>query len=87
MKEKLLKQIEQMISVIYSVDKAKLDENFTELIDCLIKAIDEEYIPVNENFNDILIKIQMAYEKKDLVELADLLLYQLKEFCEENLNE
>lgn len=83
MKEILLEEITHIIDIIYSADKVGLDTAFVELIDSLLRMVEEQGLTANMEFNKILIELQAAYIKKDLVDLADVLSYQLKPFIEE----
>lgn len=83
MRETVLQQIEDMVAIIYSIDKQGLDKAFVELIDNLLKLVDKEQLEGNEGFNQVLLNLQESYIKKDLVELADVLQYQLRLFLEE----
>lgn len=86
MKEKVVQQIEYIVEVIYSIDKMNLDQAFVELIDRLVAYIDQKQLVNNVELNEILLNLQNSYNKKDLVELADVLLYQLKAFFESEEN-
>lgn len=82
MKDEVLLQIDKIIEIIYSVDKIGIDNAFLVLIDMLVAAVNEEQIAENSSLNVILSNLQEAYERRDLVDLADVLLYQLKIFFE-----
>lgn len=82
MKGEVLLQIDKIIEIIYSVDKVGIDNEFLVLIDMLVASVNEEQIAENSSLNTILLNLQEAYEKRDLVDLADVLLYQLKVFFE-----
>ena len=82
MKKKVVEQIDNIVAIIYSIDKVNLDQAFVELIDCLVVYIEQEQLINDVELNEILLSLQNAYSKKDLVELADVLLYELKEFVE-----
>ena len=86
MKEKVIQKIDDIVEIIYSIDKVNLDQAFVELIDCLVAYIDQEQLVNNVELNEILLNLQNSYSKKDLVELADVLLYQLKAFFESEEN-
>lgn len=75
MKETLLEIIDQLVDVIYSVDQKGLDLKFIEFLDGI-----EQYIQSNKiELNQELLMLQTAYINKDLVQLADILLYEIKE--------
>ena len=82
MREVVLQQIGRIINIIYSIDKIALDEAFAVLIESLFKLVEEEIFISNGEFNQILVELEDAYTKKDLVDLADVLLYRLKPFLE-----
>lgn len=82
MRESILQQIDKMIVIIYSIDKVGLDQAFVDLIDMLLKLIEEESFASCVELNQILLELQNAYMKKDLVDLADALQYSLKTFLE-----
>lgn len=82
MREECFAQIEKIVDILYSPDKAGVDEAFVELIDKLFALIEKEGLAESLELNQILLNLQNAYAKKDLVDLADVLLYQLKVFLE-----
>jgi hypothetical protein len=81
-REECFAQIEKIVDILYSPDKAGVDEAFVELIDKLFALIEKEGLAESLELNQILLNLQNAYAKKDLVDLADVLLYQLKVFLE-----
>lgn len=82
MVEQVLEKIDTLIEILYSVDKNDIDKNFMELIESLLQLVEVENLAGNLEFNQILMELQNAYVKKDLVELADVLSYRLKPFVE-----
>lgn len=82
MRKAVLQQIDKLVIIIYSIDKAGLDKAFIDLIDMLMKLIEEESFADCIELNQILLELQNAYVKKDLVDLADVLQYSLKTFLE-----
>lgn len=82
MLELVLEKIDNLIEILYSVDKNGIDENFMELIEVLLQLVEAEKLTGNVEFNQILMELQNAYVKKDLVELADVLKYRLKLFLQ-----
>lgn len=82
MRDEVLLQIDKIVDIIYSVDKVGIDDEFLSLIDVLALAVNQEQLSENSSLNAILLNLQEAYEKRDLVDLADVLLYQLKVFFE-----
>jgi hypothetical protein len=83
MREECFAQIEKIVDILYSPDKVGVDEAFVELIDKLFALIEKEGLAESLELNQILLDLQNAYAKKDLVDLADVLLYQLKVFLEQ----
>ena len=82
MVEQVLNKIDNLVEILYSVDKNDIDKNFMELIESLLQLVEAENIAGNLEFNQILVELQNAYVKKDLVDLADVLNYRLKPFIE-----
>ena len=80
MVEKIFGQIDTLVEILYSVDKDDIDKKFMELVEGLLQLIETENLAGNPEFNNILLELQNAYVKKDLVELADVLNYRLKPF-------
>lgn len=78
----VIDKIDNMVEILYSVDKNDIDKNFMELIESLLQLVEVENLAGNPEFNQILTELQNAYVKKDLVELADVLNYRLKPFVE-----
>lgn len=75
MKYAIQKNIEQLVGAIYKLEMKKIDAEFIGLLDNI-----ESYVELHpdENWNGVLLHIQESYVKKDYVELADALLYELK---------
>lgn len=82
MKEEVLEQIDILVERIYSVDKPGLDEGFAALIRGLLALVDRIPAEAVTQLNEILLQLEAAYIKKDLVELADILIYELKVLLE-----
>lgn len=80
--ECVLEKIDNLVEILYSADKNDIDKNFMELIESLLQLVEEENLAGNLEFNQILLELQNAYVKKDLVDLADVLNYRLKPFIE-----
>lgn len=82
MRENILQQVDSIVEILYSVDKVGLDKAFVVLVESLFKLVEEENLINSVEFNQILVELESAYTKKDLVDLADVLLYKLKVFLE-----
>jgi CRISPR/Cas system-associated protein Csm6 len=83
MREECFAQIEKIVDILYSPDKVGVDEAFVELLDKLFVLIEKEGLAESAELNQILLELQNAYAKKDLVDLADVLLYRLKVYLEQ----
>lgn len=72
MKE-LEEQLEKIVSIIYMPDKPNFETEFVALLDLIEKNLSKI-----SDVNRHMLSLQNAYVKKDYVDLADELLYELK---------
>jgi hypothetical protein len=77
--EKALLAIEEMVEIIYSPDQEELDQEFIKVLDAFEEMVKEMetrgyYVDMTEELGIL----QTAYLKKDYIELADVLLYDVK---------
>lgn len=75
MKEELLENIDNLVKSIYELSTKEIETGFIQLLDSIEPLVSSE---VGIDWNTLLINIQEAYVNKNYVELADLLLYELK---------
>lgn len=80
MVQEIYSLIDELVDAIYSLETGKIDKLFIKLLDELETYIEDH--PKN-NWNDILVKIQIAYVQKNYVRLSDLMLYELKNYIQE----
>lgn len=77
--EGILLAIKQLAEEIYTVDQNQLDSYFVLFLDEVEKlVINMEKIGFRVDFSEELSALQECYRKRDLVELADFLLYELE---------
>lgn len=77
--EKPLAAIEEMLNIIYSPDQEGLDHAFVEILDSFTEMIEGMAVKgYSVDMTEELTLLQNAYLKKDYVELADALLYDIK---------
>lgn len=77
--EGILLAIKQLAEEIYTVDQNQLDSYFVLFLDEVEKlVINMEKIGFWVDFSEELSALQECYRKRDLVELADFLLYELE---------
>lgn len=77
--EGVLSAIDDLINEIYTIDQNQLDKKFVVFIDKLNGLISElAAIDFQVDISEETLVLQNCYEKRDLVELADYLLYNLK---------
>lgn len=80
MEKKIIVQIDKLVEIIYSPDQYGFNQEFIELldlIDSVIKNKDEDTVLMT-----ILSHLQLSYERKDYVDIADILLHQLQKYFE-----
>lgn len=80
MEKKIIIQIDKLVEIIYSPDQYGFNQEFIELldlIDSVIKNKDEDAVLMT-----VLSDLQLAYERKDYVDIADILLHQLQIYFE-----
>lgn len=80
MVEKVIESVDQLVSAIYDIDQVGLQEKylaFIESISDFIEKMAEQGYEVN--MNEDLSGIANAMEKKDYTEVADILLYTVKQ--------
>ncbi len=75
MKEELLENIDNLVKSIYELSTKEIETGFIQMLDNIEPLVSTE---VGIDWNTLLINIQEAYVNKNYVELADLLLYELK---------
>lgn len=75
MKEELLENIDNLVKSIYELSTKEIETGFIQLLDSIEPLVSAD---VGIDWNTLLINIQEAYVNKNYVELADLLLYELK---------
>ena len=77
--EKPLEMIENLVKIIYSPDQIDLDNAFIQVLDSFSEMIMKmEEIGYRVDMTEELELLQAAYVKRDLTELADVLLYDVK---------
>lgn len=77
--EGILLAVKQLAEEIYTVDQNQLDSYFVLFLDEVEKlVINMEKIGFRVDFSEELSALQECYRKRDLVELADFLLYELE---------
>ena len=79
LKKKVIAAIIDLVEEIYTLEQEKIAEKFMGLVDSLdkfITAMAEKGYSVD--LTEDLSSIHYAYSNKDYVQLADLLLYELK---------
>lgn len=80
MDDKLVIVIDDVVDAIYKLEIKKIDAKFVELLDGLDSFIREN---PDEKWDNVVIALQNAYIKKDYVEFADVLLYDIKPLIQE----
>lgn len=84
MNKGVLEAIERLITIIYEPDQNGLVEAFSELVEEFMRFIQQMYeIGYTVDINEELLKVQNAFEQKDYIKLADILLYEVKPSFEE----
>lgn len=84
MNKGVLEAIERLITIIYEPDQDGLVEEFSKLVEEFMTFIQKMYeIGYTVDINEELLKVQHAFEKKDYIQLADILLYEVKPSFEE----
>ena len=79
MNKSVLEAIEGLVDAIYSPDQEQVDKRFSGLVEELIAFVDAmQKAGYTVDLTKELMAIQSAYERKDYVELADVLLYDMK---------
>ncbi|MEG1457933.1 MAG: hypothetical protein RSB37_02760 [Acetivibrio sp.] len=79
MVEPVLKTIEELVTVIYDMEQTTLHTHFQKLIDTLSTFLNDMFqAGYSVLLDEELIRLQECYERQDYVEMADLLLYELK---------
>lgn len=77
--EGILSAVKQLAEEIYTVDQNRLDSYFVLFLDELEKLVmNMGKIGFQVDVSEELSVLQECYEKRDLVELADFLLYELE---------
>lgn len=77
--EAVLAGIEKVTDSIYSPDQEELDSAFLELLNELMAFVESmAQSGYSVDMTEELTAIESAYAKRDLVELADILLYDMK---------
>lgn len=79
MNQGVIRAINDLVSKIYSIDQVGLNEAFSAFIEELslfLNRMAKEGYTVE--MEEELVQIQQAFEKKDYILLADVLLYQVK---------
>lgn len=77
--EGVLSAVKQLAEEIYTVDQNQLDSYFVLFLDELEKlVIDMGKIGFRVDVSEELSVLQECYKKRDLVELADFILYELE---------
>ena len=81
-----LMAIEELANIIYSPDQEELDKAFVNVVDAFTKMIEEmASLGYTVDMTEELMMLQKAYMKKDYIELADVLLYDIKPELQEIL--
>ena len=84
--EKILVTIEELINIIYSPDQNGFDRVLLQILDMFDKMIQDMLeLGYTVDMTEELLPLQNAYMKKDYVELADILLYDIKPKIQEIL--
>ena len=79
MNEKPLEKIDELINIIYTPDQDGLDQAFLQVLDSFGEMIREmSELGYMVDMTEELVSLQEAYIKKDYIELADSLLYEIK---------
>ncbi len=82
--EKPLSVLEEMVNIIYSPDQEGLDHAFINILDAFTELVEEmATLGYTVDMTEELMLLQSAYMKKDYVELADVLLYDIKPAIQE----
>lgn len=77
--ESILLAVKNLVEEIYTTDQNQLDSYFVLFLDELEKlVIKMEKIDFRVDVSEELTVLQECYKKRDLVELADFLLYELE---------
>lgn len=85
--EEILLAINELAEEIYTVDQNNVDKKFIAFLDEINKLLTElESAGFHVDMTEEMLTIQKYYEKRDLIELTDYLLYQFKESIEELQN-
>ena len=78
--DKLVEKIDIMVDSIYSPEQPRIDKKVQDFLDVFIQYIEQES---NEEqikaLNPILENLLMYYERKAYIEMADTLLYDVKQ--------
>ena len=75
MNNDLVQVIDEIVEVIYRLEIKEIEKKIVDLLDGLELHIKEN---PNKEWDEVVINLQNAYVKKDYVELADILLYDMK---------
>lgn len=80
----IINLIDQMISEIYLMKFQKISEQYLQLLD-KIEAVLQEFAAAGYQINMVeeLTELQQSFQKRDYIDLADCLLYQMKKNCSE----
>ena len=76
MMEKISSQIDKLVNIIYTPDQKDFDREFIIFLDLMDTYAVKQ--PANEQLMKMLVTLQQAYIKRDYVEVADVLLYEIK---------
>lgn len=77
MMEEIGSQIVKLVNIIYTPDQKDFDKEFIVFLDLMDVYLTKQ--AENEQLMKMLMTLQEAYIKKDYVEIADVLLYEIKE--------
>lgn len=82
--EKPLSVLEDLVNIIYSPDQEGLDNAFVDILDAFTELVEGMAVKgYTVDMTEELMLLQSAYMKKDYVELADVLLYDIKPSIQE----
>lgn len=85
--EDILLAIKELVEEIYTVDQNDVDKKFIAFLDELNKLLTKlEAAGFQVDMTEEMLTIQKCYEKRDLIELTDYLLYEFKESIAELQN-
>lgn len=76
MENKIIETIEKMVKDIYLPDQPNLQQDYLACIDTIATSLSN--IADACVLNEKLIKLQNSYERKDYIELSDILLYEIQ---------